>query len=339
MSIPTMEEARKYGFNFPEGSRWMSPRDKVASDAALTTLPNAGVPAELTQYIDPLVIEVLTKPRRARLLFNEVKKGDWTTSHFKFRVDELVGTTVPYSDYASGGAADSNANWLTREQYRFETTITFGELETAIAATAKMDLVARKQRSAANIIDSDSNKYYLLGVEGKDIYGFLNEPNLPGAVTVSPGASSGKVGWNGKTANEIYQDLLKCHAALVKSTGGIVTQDDDLILALSPDMSALLGKTTDFNVSVKDMILKYLPNLKIVTIPECSSASGETAVMYVPSLMGNPTGELGFGEKFTAHALIQAHSSFSQKFSATTYGCVIYYPIAFSRINGMESAS
>jgi hypothetical protein len=335
-----MGEIAKLGFSFPPESRWLdADAVRAASDAAVT-IPNTAIPAEFTQFIDPMVVEILTTPRRARLLLDEVKKGDWTTSSVKFRVDEMVGRSVPYSDSANGGAADVNSNWLTREQYIYETTINYGQLESAIAAAAKLDLVASKQKAAASVLDDDENRFYLYGVVGKDIYGFLNDPNLPASVAVTAGATSGKIGWALKTPEEIYADILACFKGLVTSTGGYVAASDELRLALSPGLAVMLGNATQYNVSVNDMLSKYFSNLKIITIPELrSSAGAERAVMYVPKLKGLPTGELVFGQKLMAHALIQKPSSWEQKYSASTFGCLIYYPVAFASITGMESAS
>ena len=82
--------AHDKGFVFPNARAWMDTKDssvmnELAQDAALITSQNAAVPAELTSYIDPAVIEILTAPRNARKIFPEVKKGDWTTGYAKFR--------------------------------------------------------------------------------------------------------------------------------------------------------------------------------------------------------------------------------------------------------------
>ena len=75
---PTFEQAKRYGFIFPGARMWATPenRARIAQDAALITTPNTTVPAELLAYIDPMVIEILTAPRRAREIFGEEKKGD-----------------------------------------------------------------------------------------------------------------------------------------------------------------------------------------------------------------------------------------------------------------------
>jgi len=182
MRKPTFQEMAHAGFHFSGARAWIDGNvPALAQDAALVTTPNTTVPVEFTAYIDPLVVEILTGVRNARAVFEEVKKGDWTTSFEKWRADEIVGTTQPYSDYQSGTTSDVNSNWIAREQYVFQTTIKYGDREVDMAAQAKIELAASKQRAAATIIDIDANKFYLLGVAGKNIYGILNDPNLPSA--------------------------------------------------------------------------------------------------------------------------------------------------------------
>ena len=48
----------------------------MARDADLVTAPNAGVPSELTTFLNPKVVEVLRAPLRARAIFPGEKKGD-----------------------------------------------------------------------------------------------------------------------------------------------------------------------------------------------------------------------------------------------------------------------
>lgn len=79
--------------------------------------------------------------------------------------------------------ADVNPTYPVRQQYVFQTNIRYGDRELDYAAKARLQLAARKQRAAATTIDIAQNKYNLLGVENMEIYGLLNEPNRPAAIT------------------------------------------------------------------------------------------------------------------------------------------------------------
>lgn len=335
---PTFEQAAQYGFVFPNARMWLSPenRARIAEDAALVTTPNTTVPAELLAYIDPMVIEIMTAPRRAREIFGEEKKGDWTTPYAKWRADEMTGRTEPYSDYANGTTSGVNSEWQTRPQYIFQTSITYGDLEVAMSSAAKVNLAASKQRAAANVIDIDQNRFYLLGVAGKEIYGILNDPNLPDAITAGATGTGSSTKWADKTTTQIYNDILALFAELSSQSSGLIDRDTPLKLCLSPEMAVRLGEATEFNVSVLDMLTRYFSNISIVTVPELHSmTAGETVFLIAPEVNGQRSGLLAFGEKIRALRVIPDMSSFRQKYVGTTYGGIVLMPFAFAQMTGM----
>ena len=335
---PTFEQAAAFGFVFPGARMWASRENmaRIAQDAALITTPNTTVPAEFLAYIDPMVIEILTAPRRAREIFSEEKKGDWTTPYAKWRMDEITGSTQPYSDYANGTTSGVNSEWQTRPQYVFQTSITYGDLEVAMSSAVKVNLAASKQRAAARVIDIDPNRFYLLGVAGREIYGILNDPNLPASIPAGATGTGGSTKWADKTTTQIYNDILALFAQLTEQTRGLIDRDTPLKLCLSPEMSVRLGAATDFNVSVLDMLKKYFSRLDIVVLPELHSATaGETVLLVAPEVAGQKTGLLAFGEKIRAGRIVPDMSSFRQKFIGSTYGGIVLQPYAFASMTGM----
>ena len=344
MKRPSFNELRNYGFHLgvPNG---VAPRAWVeggnvamlANDAQIVTVPNAAIPAELTAYYDPRIIDIVTRPRKAREIFGEVQKGDWTTSHAKFRLNELTGSTQPYSDFGQSRTSGVNYNWIVREQYVFQTLIEYGDYEEAVSAVAKIQLAADKQRAAAHVIDVDGNLFYLLGVAGRDIYGILNAPNLTPAIAPLPSGTGGSVLWADKDTQAVYNDVLALHEQLVTQGDGWIDQDSALTLVVSPAAAVMLGKATNFNVSVMDMLNKYFRNLKIVTLPEMADdTTGESIMLIADEMSGNPTGELGFSDKIRAGRVIPDVSSFRQKWTSTTYGAIVYYPFAIATMRGIR---
>lgn len=345
MQTVSFDKMRALGFDFGPGARsWMELDDKgrvtnaaqLAQDAALITTPNTTVPAELLAYIDPMVIEILTAPRKAREIFPEQKKGTWITPYSKWRMEEYTGTTQPYDDYANGTTSGVNVEWAERQQYVFQTSITYGDMETAMAGEAKINLASSKQRAAAKVIDIDANKFALLGVAGRNIYGILNDPNLPAAITAAAVGTGGSTLWSTKTTQQIYNDVRALFEQLVKQTDGIVDNTSALKLCLSPGLSVQLGSATDFNITAYDMMSKYFTNLTVVTVPELSDpVSGETMLMLAEELGGNPVGTIGFGEKLMAGRVIPDMSSFRQKFTSSTYGGIVLQPAGIAQMTGM----
>lgn len=334
----SVQDAKKFGFVFPLAKKWLTPDNiqQLAQDAALVTTANAGIPSLFTTFLDSTVIDILTAPLAARALLGEVKKGSWTDTSLKYRVQEMTGRTAPYNDFANTGMSGVNFNWPTREQYLFQTQIYYGDFEEASLATAQINYVAEKQRSAANTIDMDANKFYLFGIDQRQIYGFLNDPNMPAAETAPGTGADGSTSWDDKTTNQRFEDILFLFRTLVSQTQGWISKDTPLTLAMSPERAVYLATATDFNVSVQDMLDKYFTNLTIVTIPELSNIStGERMILFAREVRGMPAGEFAFSEKMRAGRVIQQHSSHEQKYTSTTYGFLLYLPYAFVHMIGM----
>lgn len=331
-----MLKMRDKGIIFNDAKALITPENmsRIARDAALVTGVNAGVPAVMTTYVDPMIVEILTAPTNAREIFGEVKKGDWTDSHAVFKAIEPTGESTPYTDYGNGAMADVNVTYPVRENYIAQTHIRYGEREMAVSGRAAINLASEKQRSAATIINREQNKFYLLGVEGKSIYGLLNDPNLPEALTPATVNTSDTL-WEDKTTQQIYDDILAMASALFKNSQGLIDEKSDLVLAVPPTVSVLLGKATDFNVSVKDMLTKYFDNISFVTLPELAASSGNTVMLIARSVQGQPTARLAYSEKMRAFQLIPNTSSWEQKFAFGTYGCILYRPFAVASMTGV----
>lgn len=340
---PTLRDVAAKGFNFQASKGWLDDSVKnrvMAQDAALITTPNTTVPVSVLEYIDPSIIEVMTAPRTARLLANEKKVGDWTTALYRYPLAEHTGSVGPYQDYGNGPSAGVNVEWNARDQYIFETTITYGDLEVDMTAQAKINMVSQKQRAAAEVIDRAANEFYLLGVSGKRIYGLLNDPDLPAATT--PTTLSSAVTWAQKQALGeegtvgIYNDVLKLFGQLQSQTQGWVKETDNMKLLVSPARAVYLNQTTKYNSSAKTMINTNFPNMEIVVVPELSGLpAGETMFLMVSELNGQPVAELAFGEKLRNGRLIADVSSYRQKFAASTYGCAMRMPMAFAIMTGI----
>lgn len=309
--------------------------DQLANDAAMVTAANSGIPVEFTSYIDPMVIPILTATRGAREIFGEAKKGDWTTSYARFQTSEITGEVEAYTDYGQGGASDVNPTFPVRTQYIYQTNIRYGDREVDVASRARLQLAADKQRAAATVIDIASNKFALYGVAGLEIYGLLNDPNLPASVSPLPNAAS-KTLWAEKSTKEIYEDVLYLFGKMADRGAGHIDANTELVLATSPATQVQLGKATDFNISARQMLETYFLKIRFVALPELATATSGTSILLIaPTIEGLPTAQIGFSEKFRAMRLIPESSSFHQKFVGSSYGTIIYRPFAIGEMTGV----
>lgn len=331
---------KQYGIIFDTGSpiRGILANDSIdqlANDAAMVTAANSGVPVEFTSYIDPMVIPILTATHGAREIFGEAKKGDWTTSYARFQTSEITGEVETYTDYGQGGASDVNPTFPVRTQYIYQTNIRYGDREVDVASRARLQLAADKQRAAATVIDIASNKFALYGVAGLEIYGLLNDPNLPAIISPLSNADT-KTLWADKSTKEIYEDVLYLFSKMADRGAGHIDANTELVLATSPATQVQLGKATDFNISARQMLETYFPKIRFVVLPELATKTDGTSILLVaPTIEGLPTAQIGFSEKFRAMRLIPESSSFHQKFVGSSYGTIIYRPFAIGKMTGV----
>lgn len=328
-----MKLAKAKGFDFGGATKFfdsVEPHKGVAMDALD---PNTTVPAYMTAYANPRVIEVLTAKRNYRAIAPEVKNGDWSTAFTQFRTIEFTGEGTPYNDYDANGQASINTAFPVRKQYRFQTTLRIGDLEQDMNAEAKIDLFAEKQRSAALLLEILFNKYAFFGVQDVGIYGLLNDPNLNPDETPTTGANGNT--WALKTADEIMADFAKMFSKLYERANGWVDDNTATKCIVAPACMAELNKVNTFGISVKKMLADTYPNMELISAPEMATGSGNLVMIKAEEIEGQPTVEFGYTEKYKAHRLIPETSSVHQKISAGTYGAIVYMPFGIVTMLGV----
>ncbi|HEM6868932.1 TPA: DUF2184 domain-containing protein [Providencia stuartii] len=291
----------------------------LGMDSELVTAPNAGILSIFTTYVDPKVIDALVTPMRMAEIFGEKKQGDWTTQTAAFPMMEATGEVSTYGDFNNNGQTGVNVNWPQRQPYHYQTFVRVGEREMAMAGAAKLDWASMKQRAAVLTLNKYQNKSYLYGIEGLENYGLLNDPGMLPNIT--------SAAWDNLDGEAVYESIRKLFSQLVKQTNGLIDRHEKMVLVLSPEMETNLTKTNQYNVNVSDQLAKNFPNLTVKSIPEFSTAAGEIVKLIVENYEGQDTLDLGFTEKMRVHPMLQKASSWEQKRSQGTFGCVVYRPL------------
>lgn len=294
------------------------------------TSPNIGVPAEILTYLSPDAIEVLTAPRNATKLFPEIIQGDWSSEAIKYRVEELSGVAVPYGDFSENGNSDINNEWIKNDVIRLQTMIKCGDLEGARNAAAKINLIASKQKAAANTLSVYSNKAYMYGVKGLNIYGIMNHPQLPAALASS--VVSGNSTWAAKTADQIYDDIVRIMTQLEEQSAGHIDANTSGKLAVSPKLSGFLNKKNQWGISVKQMFKDAYPNFELVSVPEFETQAGDYAYAIANEVLGQESGNCVAQVKMKTGPVIQEVSGMKQKAAAACSGFRLNLPFAVARM-------
>lgn len=313
-------------------------RDTLAMDTALISVQNAGIPAMLTNYIDPNLIHALTAPMAATSIFPERKIGDVTTLTATFPFLEYTGETATYGDFSTTGMSSANANFPQRQQYRFQTNTVWGDIEAEMWAVAKINWSGEKQTASALTINRKFNRIYLYGVSGLQNYGLTNSPNL--IATDVPVTVSGHTTWASKAAAvdplAIFADFQKAIGLMITQSASVLNQQSAYVVGLPPSCLTYLQTMTTYGISVQDMVKKNYPNLEIVPVPEFeSTGSGNLAYFAAKNVDGQPVGACGFAEKMRAHGVIRKESSYTEKKSAAAFGAAVFLPFGIVQLLGI----
>ena len=315
---------------------------KIAQDAAMSSVPNVGVPSAYLTYLDPQITTILFAVMNATKLFGEAKKGDWTDQFMNFPVEEIVGDVTPYNDFTNSVSSDVNYEFPVRQNFLFQTALKYGLREQETASKARLAYAGAKQRAAAEIIARAHNRFYLYGVANKSIYGALNDPNLPESET--PISVNGKTTWADKTgdqgnvavlSNVLFNDISKLVNALMSKNAGNVDQNTRMVLAVASDRYNYLSMPNSFGLTVFDLIKNNYPNMEIIQLPELATSAGSMLYLTVPSLLGEPTAENAYSEKMRFGNMETYSTSWVQKAFGGTWGCVIRRPNLVATMTGV----
>lgn len=327
------ELATTKGIAFDESlgeMHWLKPginmKDfKLAVDAqsALVTMSNAGIPSYLANFLDPKVIQILVSPMVAAEIVGETQKGDWLTQTAQFLTAEAVGKTAAYGDHNNQGTSNTNVNFPSRQNFLFQAFLEYGQRELGIAGLAKLDWASMQQQANALTLMKQLNDVYFFGVANLENYGLLNDPSLPAAI--APAFS-----WltsASATAYTIYQDIVRMFIQLQAQSNGVVKEDTNMVLALSPQNAVALKQITQFNTNSVEVLLKEnFPNIRIEKAVQYATAAGQLVQLICESLDGQKTAECAFSSKLMAHNMVTESSAWKQKRSSGGYGTIIYRP-------------
>ena len=343
-----------WGIHFPGAQMFCRPEYKqninVAMDAqpALVTVPNSGVPAYLTFFMDPDILRVLTAPNEAAEIFGEKQKGDWTSTTLIFPVVERTYEVSSYGDFNNNGRAGINTNFPERQPYLYQTVTEYGDLEIERVGLAKIGFVAEQKEAAIDGLNKFGNLTYFRGVAGLQNYGVLNDPSLYPAIAPVPKANGGVAWMNGTTinatANEIFSDIQALVAQLIAQASGQIGIKSEFVLAMSPRSENALTATNSFNVNVAALLKNNYPGMKIKTAMQYGAltaqnpqgnAVGEVVQLYAPKATGQDSGYCSFNTKLRAGPVVREMSAYKQKFTQGSSGFILRQPFAMSTMVGV----
>ena len=340
---PELAELNRLGFIMPHAQGMIAnallASDRMAQDAqpALSTSANAGIPAFMSAWVDPALVKVAFAPMRAAELLGEVRKGDWVTRTALFPMLETTGQVSSYGDWNTNGTVGLNPAYPERQSYHYQVFLSWGEMELALAGQARLQWVANLREAAALKLNKFQNQTYFFGVTGLRLYGYLNDPRLPAAITPAVKAAGG-TGWDKATPEERQDDVITLINQLRSQTAGLVDTETPMVLGLSPTRMGLLTWRNSYGNSAASLLKDTYPNLRFVQAVEYGDSAAtplQTMQIMAEQVDGQKTAETAFTEKLRAHSVVTEASAWKQKLSQGTWGAVIYMPAGIATMSGL----
>lgn len=317
-----------------------------AAAAPFITTPNINVPLGALNYIRPEAIEVLTAPRVSDKLATPQKNGTWGEQSVTIKIKEYTGKTSPDDGMTSDGLQQkTNYSPVMRGVYYYTTGWLSTDIEEATAAGFAEDYRADQATGAMRTMAIDRNKFFFNGISLKGqtlpIYGLLNEETLTAYKTVPQNAGGTSTYWKDKAPEEIYNDIVNAINDLYVQSNGIVQdelQNGKIKLAVASGSLGNLDRANQYKATARSMLKEnYGDKLEIIAVPQFNNADSNSDVFYVEFDMEGSTPTLlnSYVEMAKAYPIFQKDSVVSQKLSGATSGCIVQYPWAIVRYNGI----
>lgn len=342
----------KFGIHFDTMNPIVTDSDAEFTKTALTmdadtfayNPASTGVPFWSTLVnLNKVVAQLLIK-RAYMEIGDPLQYGTFESSIAQYATSALSIEIEAYGDFEATSVSDNNYTYPTRDVYRGQTVIQYGELEVATLSAAKIDAIGQKQYSAAMAIAIAQNKMFFYGNLNSSgafinrIFGLLNDPSLNPATPATNGTGSSPL-WSDKAQRSASQDIandviVTAFKTLQSQMGGNLSINNRFKLCVSPTASAYLNVTNSFGLNATAIIKDTMRNIEFVFAPEYETI-GSFQLIAVDAIQENMVKDL-FTYKTRGHTLIPSMSGARQKWSFGTSGCAIlnYAPIA--TISGIE---
>jgi len=248
--------------------------------------PSNGTPVQFLQAWLPDFVKVLTAARKIDELVGITTIGNWYDKEVVQGVVEEYGIARPYSDISDIPLTETNTNFEVRDIVSFEQGCTITLREENRASAMRFDVGAAKRQAANRSLEIARNTIGFNGYGGGQIrvWGLLNDPNLPAAITLPNGsAGTSANSWATKSFQDIVNDIQIAMAALQTQSSDLVNPESVNVTIGVPTSKYqyLATLNTQGNMSVRDWITRTYPKARVVSAPEFQQASGNRDILYV----------------------------------------------------------
>jgi hypothetical protein len=315
-------------------------------DSAFTApITQASVPTPL-QFLQtwlPGFVKVMTAARKIDDIIGIKTVGSWEDQEIVQGIVEPAATAGEYGDFTNIPLASWNTNFERRSIVRGEMGIAVGLLEEGRAAAMRLNSAETKRQAAAVSLEIMRNAIGFFGwnVGSNRTFGFLNDPNLPAAIS-----SSTADGWAASNFQGITGEIRMMFQTLrTQSQDQVDPEKVDTTLVLPTDVVDQLSKVTDFGISVRDWLTQTYKRCRVVSMGNVVSGTPPLSMAYLfaeeidSSIDGSSDGGETFAQlvqtKFMTLGVEKRAKSYVEDYSNGTAGVLCKRPWAVVRVAGV----
>lgn len=345
-----------YGMHFGRGKDVILAQDSAQAklmaesvfhdaDTQAFGIASNGVPEVLASVFVNKIIEQLFQTTQFSALTHEFQQGVWGTPRMYIPTVSRVGASALYADNDSNGHSEINLNYVSRGTVRLQNMCQYGDLQNATYSFSKINYMQQIKKTALEQIRLEQNRIGFRGFAGKEVYGFLNAPELlPVIPSPASAAEPTSSQWIYKTAPEIYADILLMYDSIVQIAGGNVDPRTVKVkLGVPPAVFTFLLKPNAlFTDSAYDFIMRQFPNLEIIQVQDLQGTGSPIgsvlpnyALMVLSELNGQECALNAFSSILQSHGAVRLLSSVIEKLSYTVSGMIAPQPIGIGRMSGI----
>lgn len=323
---------------------------KLGFEIALDAVqPSQSTPSFTTLYQNlqtflPGQVLVMTAARKIDEITGMSIVGQFSDESIVQQYIERSAMPQLYDDFAGTPFSNYNVNVVFRNVIRFNEGIRVGVMEAERAARQNVSADMWKREAAMLGLEIQRNQVGFVGYSGvPNIFGLLNDPNLPSYTTVATGAS-GFTSWGKKATNEIISDFITNALNLMNQAQGNISMSTPMTLVLPVGYEAYLTTpNANSSISVMEWLKGSYPNVRVVTAPQFLGANGGQNVGYLFADRVEDLGSTDGGQtfmqlvptRFRVLGVQTLDKGYQESYANATAGVFCKRPFAVVRFTGI----
>lgn len=248
-------------------------------DSALTgpATSNGHINGYMLETWLPGTLRVATQIRNIDEITGITTIGRWEDEKISIRIAEPVAKAELYGDFSNIPLADYRSDIETRGVVRFEQGFQVGKLEDARQSAAGYQAAEEKRRAVSESLDIGRNHvgFYGFNSANANVYGLLNDPNLPAYISAA-------TAWKSATYEQLVSEFNAMLTQLETQMGGKIPDGARLVLVLPTGYRSIFSVAqVNTGRTFREWLNDEVPNLRIVSTPEFLGANGGLDVAYI----------------------------------------------------------